>query len=470
MTSVYKRGGRANRNGSYYVAYTDENGRRRTVRGCADRQATEAMARGLEAEVMLRKRGIIDTKSDRYAQAEQKPLDEHLGDYVAVLTARERSQVHLDKTKQRVHKVLALCKAERISDLSPSGVQRAIGELRQEGLGLGTCNHYLTAIKGYVRWLWRDGRVQDDCLASLSKFDAKLDKRHERRALEPDDLRRLLEATREGPTRFGMTGPERAMLYRVAVETGLRASELRSLKVSSFDLDACTVTVQAAYSKRRRQDVLPLRPDTAEALRNALGGKTAQAAAFRIPTSYRTSRMIQADLADAGIEYQDDSGRYADFHALRHSTGSMLAAAGVNPKTAQDIMRHSDINLTMSRYSHIYRGAAAEAVTKLPNLSTPPATETRRATGTYDLTSSEAAAHLQRAGTPKEQKVSSPDIGTVGKTEPSRGKPEQHKLLKTQSVSTNRQSIATHAKRGKTSGPGRIRTYDQGIMSPLLYR
>ncbi len=70
-------------------------------------------------------------------------------------------------------------------------------------------------------------------------------------------------------TRKGMSGPERAMLYRLAVETGLRAGELRSLIRSSFQLDGDkpTVTVAAAYSKRRREDILPLRPELVEELR-----------------------------------------------------------------------------------------------------------------------------------------------------------------------------------------------------------
>ena len=74
--------------------------------------------------------------------------------------------------------------------------------------------------------------------------------------MEPDKIRRLLETTRQSPERFGMTGMKRAILYRVAVETDLRANELRSLKVKSFDLDGGTVIVQAAYSKRRREDTL----------------------------------------------------------------------------------------------------------------------------------------------------------------------------------------------------------------------
>ena len=61
----------------------------------------------------------------------------------------------------------------------------------------------------------------------------------------------------------------------------------------------------------------------------------------------------------------------------------MLAASGVHPKVAQSIMRHSDINLTMSRYSHVLRGQESEAIERLPNLSLPSRQSQRaRATGT----------------------------------------------------------------------------------------
>ncbi|HUW34633.1 MAG TPA: tyrosine-type recombinase/integrase, partial [Planctomycetota bacterium] len=67
------------------------------------------------------------------------------------------------------------------------------------------------------------------------------------------------------------------------------------------------------------------------------------------------------------LAYVDAAGRYADFHSLRHTCGSLLAAAGVHPKVAQSIMRHSDINLTMARYSHVYNGQEAAAIAKLPD-------------------------------------------------------------------------------------------------------
>jgi hypothetical protein len=45
-----------------------------------------------------------------------------------------------------------------------------------------------------------------------------------------------------------------------------------------------------------------------------------------------------------------------------------LARAGVHPKTAQQLARHSDINLTMGVYTKLDLRELAEAVELLPSL------------------------------------------------------------------------------------------------------
>jgi hypothetical protein len=188
-----------------------------------------------------------------------------------------------------------------------------------------------------------------------------------------------------------MTGNDRALLYRLAVETGLRASELRSLTDSTFNIGgtAPTVTIAAAYAKNRRQDTLPLKPETAALLREGLKNKAPSAQAFSMPIIDKVARMVRADLADARVKwieaagspdalgarqkskilcYRDESGRVADFHAFRHTFISNLVAAGVHPKTAQLLARHSTITLTMDRYTHVANGALTSAVNSLPNL------------------------------------------------------------------------------------------------------
>ena len=93
--------------------------------------------------------------------------------------------------------------------------------------------------------------------------------------------------------------------------------------------------------------------------------------------------MFKADLEAAGIAYVDDAGRFCDFHSLRHSTASLLVASGAHPKVCQTLMRHSDINLILGRYSHLFRGQESEAMAQLPDLSAPSSERQRAlATGT----------------------------------------------------------------------------------------
>ena len=101
------------------------------------------------------------------------------------------------------------------------------------------------------------------------------DRRHERRALTPDEPARVFQAAENGGVVLKVTGRDRAALYRVAAGTGFRANEIRSLTPESFELDGMTptVTVEAAYSKRRRDDVQPIRLDLADSLRPWLASK-----------------------------------------------------------------------------------------------------------------------------------------------------------------------------------------------------
>ena len=104
------------------------------------------------------------------------------------------------------------------------------------------------------------------------------------------------------------------------------------------------------------------------------------ALAFNAPEDrWDSADIFKADRKAAGIAARDDAGRVVDFHALRHTFISNLAAGGVHPKTAQTLARHSTITLTMNRYTHQLAGDEAAALRVLPDLSAPVVAE---ATGT----------------------------------------------------------------------------------------
>ena len=302
-----------------------------------------------------------------------KPLAEHLADFRMSLQAKGNTPAYVELIISRISKVFKGCGFIYWTDINANRVQRYLAGLHNNGNGISaqTFNHYLTNLKVFSNWMVQNRRASENPLQYLSGLNVRTDRRHDRRALSVDEIRRLSETTTAQPERFGMTGYERALLYRLAVETGLRANELRTLKVSSFDLDRCTVTVAAAYSKHRREDILPLRRDTANELRALISGKLPAAGVFNMPKLNQVVKMFRMDLEAAGIPYVDESARYADFHSLRHCTASLLASANVHPKTAQAILRHSKVDLTLSRYSHVYAGQVSGAVESLPDLSLP---------------------------------------------------------------------------------------------------
>ena len=199
------------------------------------------------------------------------------------------------------------------------------------------------------------------------------------------------------------------MVYRLALGTGLRASELGSLKPESFDLAdpaRATVSVEAAYSKHREPDVLPLRRDLAEAMAAHIAGRPAGELIFRLPQ--KTAAMLRRDLEAAGIPYRDAAGHVADFHALRHTFITRLARSGIAPSVAKDLARHSSIVLTIDHYTHTLLTEKRAALERLPSVGPAAADDSMAATGTDDARPAESLRRDQRAHAPKGHSVSPP--------------------------------------------------------------
>ena len=107
-------------------------------------------------------------------------------------------------------------------------------------------------MKSFGKWLVRARRLERNSFAHVSKLNGKVDIRVERRAMESEELARLIDATEHSQQTFrGLTGSDRAVLYMLAAMTGLRANELASLTASSFDFQAHppTVTAEAESEK-----------------------------------------------------------------------------------------------------------------------------------------------------------------------------------------------------------------------------
>jgi integrase len=370
----------------WWGRYRDEHGTERRIPLAVDKSAAQVMLNEVVRKVERRAAGI----EDPFEKHRKRPIADHVAEFRLHLVNKAASTDHVKLTDQRLRRLVTGCKFERIEQISAGGVQTYLAALRAKGRSVASSNHYLRAVKMFTRWLVRDRRAAEDRLIGLSLLNAKVDVRHKRRTLLPDQLSELLKAAKTGRSFRGLTGEDRAMLYLVALHTGLRAGKLASLARRSFDLDADppTVTVEAGYSKHRRRDVLPIRPDLAVVVQQYMAARRLGASGRLWPGTWSlkaSAKMLRIDLAAAGIPYRDDADRVFDFHALRHQFNSSLARGGVHPKEAQVLARHSTITLTMDRYTHLGIMDLTAALERLPqlNFDGPPAeANVARLTGT----------------------------------------------------------------------------------------
>ncbi len=344
--------------------------------------------------------GLLDAR----AVGTSTPLVQHLTAYKQALLDGVASPMqkgpatpkHAETVLKRVQTPLDVIGARFLSDVRAEDVGRYLAKRRtqqpanpkeRERLSVQTSNHWLTNAKSFFNWLVRAKRAPENPLASVHNMQVTpKTRKFVRRALEHDEGARLLDAARRGPVRYDVTGEERYWLYRLALETGLRSSELRALTRRNLELAGreLYVWLPSDDTKNRRGAELPLRPGTVAELRVFLDGKHDAAPVFpNMPADYDMADMLRGDLEAAGIPFEIDSGR-VDFHSLRVTCLSWLADAGTSLRTLQEFARRSTPTLTMNVYARTLRGSLADAARRLPDLSGP-ARQKARATGTYNV-------------------------------------------------------------------------------------
>ena len=373
--SVYKRKkDKRKRDTKWIVAWTDENGKRRAKAAFTDYEASVEMGRKLTKKVAMIAVGLADP----FEKHRTTPIAEHLADFISGLRTAKRAPQYVLQVENRIKRILAGLDIKYLHELDPVIVDRFLTDLAaKENLSGITRNEYVTSIKALTKWAVTFRRLKDDPLGGLKVTERRaIEPAHPRRALSMSEIARLLDAAERRPLielqtirigphagkqlgkvkpetaeRANRKGKERRLVYLLAVWTGLRRNEIRQLIWGDVFLDCLPgkIVLRAKTTKSKRADSLPIHPQLAEELRS---WKPANAApSDKIVSTVPHMKTLRADLAMAKIPYKDSAGRYVDFHSLRVSLSTMLAANKVSPRAAQALMRHTDPRLTASVYT-----------------------------------------------------------------------------------------------------------------------
>jgi len=179
------------------------------------------------------------------------------------------------------------------------------------------------------------------------------ERRREPRRLTFEELAQFLGAAER-------VSPRYAPLFRLAAVTGLRVGSLLALEWRDVDLERGVVQVRVAKTQTSVQ-AMPIDADTVAALRR----HRARQAEERLAAGplWRAEGWVFPNEAGGAPRYRQVAGRElrrivaaagigpVRMHDLRHTAGSRMLEAGVDPRTVADRLGHKDAAFFLRTYA-----------------------------------------------------------------------------------------------------------------------
>ena len=389
---------------TYTAKYRDADGVVQEIAtGCRDIDAAKNKLAELMRTVEKIKGGSLSPSDAEVGNWRNVPLSVHIADYIADLRARGLNADRVKTSETYLTNDCAGCGFRWLRDLNADALRKW---LRSDAeMGAATYNWHSALWSAFGSWLCGirlegrrksqtgDRRLASNPFAGFGKKNERDNRRRVARALTLDEMRRLLDQARRRPLDDALTirrgpnkgqrtaklsperlaelerlGHERALIYKTLILTGLRKNELRTLAVGDLSFgDVPFLVLRSANEKNGKGSTVPLRSDLAAELQQWTRGRSLGEFVFNLPAGLL--RILDRDLVAAGIAKMDERKGRVHLHALRHSTGTHLSTAGVSPRTAQAVMRHSNVNLTMGTYTDqrlLDTSAAVELLPELP--------------------------------------------------------------------------------------------------------
>jgi integrase/recombinase XerD len=243
---------------------------------------------------------------------------------------------------------LAEAGVARVADVRATHVRRHLLVLERRGLTARSRARALAAIRGWLRFLVREGAIAADPLDGVGqrRTPARLPA-----ALGKDDSARLVTTTPPGARRADR---DRALL-ELLYGCGLRVSEVTSLRLEQVDLRVGYLTVLGKGGKER---VVPIGKHGQEALRAYVERERMRLVAGRPspwvfvrpggrPISRQTVwKLVKRRATAAGLRQRVSP------HTLRHSFATHLLDGGADLRVVQTLLGHADVGTTQI-YTHV---------------------------------------------------------------------------------------------------------------------
>lgn len=230
--------------------------------------------------------------------------------------------------------------ADMVSRVRRVDISEYLAELGREGVSGVTRARKLAAIRELFRFLEASGGIYRS--PALGLETPKKEKRS-RSYLQPDEYRAMLSLAGSNQRDF--------CILQVFLQSGLRLTELRELKLSDIDLQAGILQVRAGKGMQERE--LSLEGKATRAIKSYLRIRP-QATADHLFLNQYGEPISQRGIQKLVTKYARAAGirKQVGVHALRHTFATIKAKQGVSPFKLRRWLGHARLDTTQI-YVHL---------------------------------------------------------------------------------------------------------------------
>lgn len=245
-----------------------------------------------------------------------------------------------------------------LAQASADDISTILDDMATQGFAATSQARRLSALRQFFRFLYAEGYRQDDPTGTI---DAPKKQKPLPKIMSVDHVTRLLDrAAQEAIETQEPDERIKALRLHALIETlyatGLRVSELVSLRVSVARTDHRFLMVRGKGSKDR---MVPLSQKAREALQSFLHARDSLSSSDENPWLFPAfsesghlarqvfARELKGLAARAGL-----SAASVSPHVLRHAFASHLLQNGADLRTVQQLLGHADISTTQI-YTHV---------------------------------------------------------------------------------------------------------------------
>ncbi len=360
------------------VNYTDENGKKRTVER---REYGKAQAERTESLLRAKIRDGAATSEEVKA----KPITvKELAKLYETEHGKEIRATTLAKKKEILTAYVVPFLGEKaVRSLSVEDLQKWRAWLNEKPLKASTKNNGYRDLRAILNFAVAHGYLKASPMKAVSVFrdPYKETEAIRLRYYTAEEWKKFFAAaTEEAEKRNDLRGWGIRLFFMFAYYTGMRKGEINGLKWSDVEDNRYIWVKRSIAQKLKGQPWVETPPKNASSVRrlqmpNVLvealdAHRERQKGAGRWSESLficgGPAPIPDTTIEKANQEYGKAAGvKHITIHEFRHSHASLLCNAGVNIKEVARRLGHSDVEITLKTYAHLYPKEEERAVAVL---------------------------------------------------------------------------------------------------------